>query len=208
MANSNQQRSKWQCPEIGPLQFVVGEPVDIERDLRCKKPFVIEMFGTWCGPCIQSIPHLSSIQNKYPEITIISVSISDRLPQLKSFANTKKTEISYRLASDYGAESLAEFESKFKAKGIPHAYVIDHTGIIIYSGHPLEQNFEKAIAYVIQEYKKANLPPPFNVNEHTKDSLTSLSIKELKTALTSLKIDFANFIEKSEFVDALLRLKS
>ena len=36
-----------------------------------------------------------------------------------------------------------------------HTYVIDHTGIIIYSGHPLEQNFEIAIAYVIQEYKKA-----------------------------------------------------
>lgn len=199
--------NQWQCPPIGPLEFVVGEPVDIERDLRGKKPFVLEMFGTWCGPCVQSIPHLSGIQDRYPDITIISVSTSDRLPQLKKFANTQKSQISYRLASDYGAQSLGEFESKFKAAGIPHAYVIDHTGIIYYSGHPMDPSFENSISYVIQQYKNATQPPRFNVNSHTRESLSALSIRELKEACKSLKVDFSNFIEKSEFVDGLLKQK-
>ena len=29
------------------------------------KVYVVEFWATWCGPCIQSMPHLAEIQNKY-----------------------------------------------------------------------------------------------------------------------------------------------
>ncbi len=41
------------------------------------KVYVVEFWATWCGPCIQSMPHLAELQNKYRGQNVQIVSVSD-----------------------------------------------------------------------------------------------------------------------------------
>ena len=65
------------CPRVGALQFLKGDPVDVQSEIDKGKTVVIELFATWCGPCHQSIPHVTELQKQFPDVIIIGVSTSD-----------------------------------------------------------------------------------------------------------------------------------
>lgn len=62
------------CPRIGSLDFIKGDPVDVQQLIDSGNVVVLELFATWCGPCHQCIPHVSELQRKYPQVTFIAVS--------------------------------------------------------------------------------------------------------------------------------------
>ena len=62
------------CPAVGGISFIKGDAVNAQELINSGKPVVLELFATWCGPCHNCIPHLSSMQEKFPSITFISVS--------------------------------------------------------------------------------------------------------------------------------------
>ncbi len=41
------------------------------------KVYVVEFWATWCGPCIQSMPHLAKLQTEYADKGVQLISISD-----------------------------------------------------------------------------------------------------------------------------------
>jgi len=58
------------APKLAVKEFVKGEPI---AGLDKGKLYVVEFWATWCGPCRQTIPHLTELQKKYPAITFLGI---------------------------------------------------------------------------------------------------------------------------------------
>jgi len=127
-------------PEVMVQQWLPAEP-----DTRGK--FVlIDFWATWCGPCRQSIPHLNQLQAKFKD-QLVMVGLTDESEAV--IRKMKSPTIDYAIAIDpKGTTSNA-----MEVKGIPHAIIIDPTGIVRFEGHPNFLN-EKNLAGLMAKYSK------------------------------------------------------
>jgi thiol-disulfide isomerase/thioredoxin len=139
------------APKLDVKSFVKGEAV---RDFEPGKLYVVEFWATWCGPCKTSIPHLTELQKKHPEITFIGVSAFEHNQDaVKPFVDRMGDKMAYRVAIDSvpkdakGSEGAMAKSWMLAASqsGIPTAFVVDKEGKIAWIGHPgsMEEPLEK-----------------------------------------------------------------
>lgn len=107
------------------------------------KPLIVEFWATWCPPCRASIPHLNELHEKYRErgLQIVGITNEDK-PTVKAFL--KKLPINYHVAFDKGGE----LGKRLKVRGIPHAFLVNAEGKIVWHGHPMalrEAEIEKVL---------------------------------------------------------------
>src|ERR1035437_2966064 len=88
------------------------------------KVVILEFWETWCGPCIQGMPHLKDLKNKFPnDLQIICVSSDD----FKKTVNYIKEN---QYPFDYVYDAKKQLSSVFPHSSIPHTVVIDKKGKI------------------------------------------------------------------------------
>jgi len=116
----------------------------------------VDLWETWCGPCIQEIPHFNRLRADVneEELALIGIS-SEKESVLKPFLT--KHEMSYRIAS---AQNLpTPYSSSYV---IPTTFFIDRKGIIqsvLVGYHDLDTLKEHSTA---SDYEGAVLPSPEN----------------------------------------------
>jgi thiol-disulfide isomerase/thioredoxin len=133
------------APKLEVKFFVKGEPV---KAFEPGKNYVVEFWATWCGPCIVSIPHLTELQKKYPDVTFIGVSIEAKYDLVKPFVDKKGEAMSYRVAVDDVPQGKKDWEGAMgvswlaaaEQDGIPAAFIVNKEGKIAWVGHPMEMD--------------------------------------------------------------------
>ncbi len=127
--------------------WVKGDPVSLEV-LRGKQPVVVEFWATWCPPCRASIPHLTELQKKY-EGKVVFVGVSDEaVEEVKPFVEEQGDAMGYRVAVDAGKTSEGYMEA-YGIRGIPHAFVVDREGRMVYEAHPMDPEMETVLDLVV-----------------------------------------------------------
>jgi len=102
-----------------------GEHLTLE-DLR-GKVVVLDFWGTWCPPCVESIPALRSLHKKFtkePSFMLIGVSSDSDKDTWKEFTAKEKMIWPQYLDSE------REIQRAFNVRAFPTYIVIDHEGII------------------------------------------------------------------------------
>ncbi len=135
------------APEIKIRQWITDNPPEI-KDLA-GKVYVVEFWTTWCHPCVENIPHLIELCNKFrgTGLEFIAISGDKSAETVREFISDKK--INYHVAIDNGSAD------GYGIKGYPTVFVVNHKGKVLWQGYPWESDFEKTIAKAV-----AAGPPP------------------------------------------------
>ena len=129
-------------PPLTVGRYVKGEK--IER-LEPDQTYVVEFWATWCGPCIQTIPHLTELQKKYKDkgVKFIGVSVFEQdQDKVEPFVKKMGEKMEYSVAVDdvskgEGAEGkmATAWMKASESEGIPTAFVVKN-GKVAWIGHP------------------------------------------------------------------------
>lgn len=104
-------------------------------DFKGKKIVILDMWATWCGPCMKGIPHMSKIAEavKGQDVVVIALnSYDDEAPFVK-FATGKGKDYHFMLARDPAGRDSDHTIAKslYRVSGIPATYIIDKSGKIV-----------------------------------------------------------------------------
>ncbi len=125
------------APTLSVKTWYKGAPVTA---LEPGKTYVVEFWATWCGPCKESIPHLTEIAKKNPDVTFVGVSIweDDKDGNIKSFVDSMGDKMDYHVGYSGNKDGMAQsWMDAAGQNGIPTAFVVKD-GTIEWVGHPME----------------------------------------------------------------------
>jgi thiol-disulfide isomerase/thioredoxin len=122
------------APAVFVERWVKGSPVRIGPGTNI---FVVEFWATWCGPCRQTIPHLTQLQKKYADKAVVIVGFSDEKPEtVQPFVAGQGGNMDYRVVTDSSRRTYNNWMKAFGEGGIPHAFVVGTNGQVLWHDHP------------------------------------------------------------------------
>lgn len=132
--NTNAAASKSSEFPAAPAAVMQAEIKDVDGKTfkledKKGKPFLINLWATWCGPCRAEMPTLVALQDEFGskgfEVIGLDADANETPEQIKEFAKTMK--LNYQLG--YAEPKLMnEFLKISKSGGIPQSFLIDREG--------------------------------------------------------------------------------
>ncbi len=114
-----------------PLPQFDLQPASVDRpglttqDLRDGKPRLLNVWASWCVPCVAEAPHLEALRRQGADI--VGVAIRDRPADVARFLANYGNPY-----SRIGSDDLSELQLAIGSSGVPETFVIDGQGIIRY----------------------------------------------------------------------------
>jgi thiol-disulfide isomerase/thioredoxin len=144
---------------------IVGTTVEGER-LRLSdfkgKVVLIDVWATWCGPCVAAIPHEKKLVERFKgrPFTILGISGDRTRDDLQSFLNKNK------LPWPNIHDGTGEIRRNWQIEAYPTFAVVDHHGIVagywVGSNHmdAVDQAIERTVTDAEKGTENAGAPTP------------------------------------------------
>jgi thiol-disulfide isomerase/thioredoxin len=124
------------------------------KDYKDKKVVLINVFATWCPPCIKELPYLISLQEKYKDnFQIISVLFEKDKSKEEILAFIEKHGINYPITM--GDENFRLAKDMGDIQKIPEMFLFTKDGSFIkkFVGETKKATLEKYINLALEESK-------------------------------------------------------
>jgi thiol-disulfide isomerase/thioredoxin len=160
------------------VQEILGDSL-VKTDLLQqfgKKVVIIEFWEHWCGPCLQSMPHLKLLKEKYPDdLAIIAIS-SDDISKTRYRIN----ELSCPFTYIYDKNKL--ISKVFPYTGIPHSVLVDREGTVFANTRPFYLT-DSIIARVVKGKEVDVIEVPAFVPENIVNTVDSNTLVRFNLSL-------------------------
>lgn len=113
------------------------------------KVVVLDFWATWCGPCVQLMPHVVEMNAKYKDkdVAIYGVNCGETPEKIKAFLEKKGFDLNILLDSDNATQK------RFGISGIPTTIVVGKDGKVRFvsvgagpdTGSRIEEALQKAL---------------------------------------------------------------
>ncbi len=128
-----------------------GKPVNT-ANLSEKGPIVISFWATWCAPCKRELNTIHEVYEEWQNetgITIVAVSIDDEKTkaQVPLYVNGKGWEYVVLLDPNW------DFKRAMGVGNVPHTFLIDAEGNIVYSHTGYSEGDEEKLLEEIRKLK-------------------------------------------------------
>lgn len=127
------------APALPPADYLRGTPIS---DFEPGRIYVVECWATWCGPCVEAIPHLTKLQETYPDVTIVGFAVMEKDPaRVRAFVTEKGDAMGYAVALDAIGDDgegwmVRNWLTPSYLTAIPAAFIVGRDRRIAWIGHP------------------------------------------------------------------------
>lgn len=112
-----------------PISLTNLQNYDVELSDYKGKVVIVNFWATWCPPCLEEIPSLVSLNNKFKkdDFVLLAVSIDNKIgvSDMTNFAIAHKMDFQILLDPTGGTAK------RYGTSKIPESYVISKQGIIV-----------------------------------------------------------------------------
>jgi len=102
-----------------------GQPGLASTDLATGEPRLVNIFASWCVPCIAEAPVLRQLKTR--GVAIDGIAIRDRREDLEAFLAAHGNPF-----GRIGADDASRVQLALGSAGVPESFVVDGRGIIRY----------------------------------------------------------------------------
>jgi len=140
-------------PSAQLSQFKLGEYLtgpQVGLDAATNKAVLIDAWGIHCGPCLASLPGIERIAKRYKDKMLVFGAHCQAGTDDEVKAVVKRNRLTYTIVK--GVHSPLPFN------GIPHVFVFDATGALVFAGHPADRSFDRALHKATANIKASPTP--------------------------------------------------
>jgi len=101
-----------------------GLPGLSSAELANGKPHLVNIFASWCVPCIAEAPQLKAIAQA--GVPVVGIAVRDRPEALARFLGRNGNPF-----RAIGADDASQVQMAFGSSGVPESFVVDGKGMIL-----------------------------------------------------------------------------
>ena len=114
---------------------------------------LVDIWGTWCAPCIEEMPYLAKLQEEYAarkDVRIMSIACDKKTERWKAYLAKHPTSWHQYLVTDAGNKML---DKVYFCEGIPRFIIIGRDGNIISADamRPSEKSFPEYFRKIVNQ---------------------------------------------------------
>ena len=111
-------------PDFSLAAAVPGQPGASAADFRDGKPRLLNIFASWCVPCVAEVPVL--LRLKGMGVEVVGIAVHDTSPALTEFLARNGNPY-----SRIGSDDQSRIQLALGSSGVPETFVIDGQGRIV-----------------------------------------------------------------------------
>lgn len=123
------------APPLKAATWLNGSAVDPSKP-DGKTTYVVEFWATWCPECRKVVALMNDLQARLKDRHVIIAAVTTE-PETKVRPFVDKEKMNYLVALDTNETAAASYMAG--VPGIPHAFIVDTNGVVVWTGHPLDR---------------------------------------------------------------------
>jgi cytochrome c biogenesis protein CcmG/thiol:disulfide interchange protein DsbE len=133
-------------PKLALPPAVPGKPGLDSAALASGKPRLVNLFASWCVPCIAEAPILEELEKR--GVAIDAIAIRDRPEDISEFLTRHGDPY-----ASIGADPTSRAQLALGSAGVPESFVVDGRGVVRYQHiGPIEA---KDVAVILAQLEQA-----------------------------------------------------